>query len=94
MARQQADANLRKGASGKLEYTQRQMQFEECQVPAFFTTDYSIFAERWADSGDSFGHRIEPLFIEVFPPESASEIEAVFEHLSKVFKQYENLGVN
>jgi alpha-glucosidase (family GH31 glycosyl hydrolase) len=92
MARQQALAQLRKGSSGKAEYDQRQTQYEECQVPALFTQDYSIFVDRWADGGASFGYRIEPLFIDVYPPAAASEIEALIKNLSKVFKRYENLG--
>jgi hypothetical protein len=80
MARQQAAARLSKGASGKDEYTQLQRQYEKCQVPVFLTKDYSIFVDQWA----------EPLFIDVYPPEAASEAEAFIKNLSKVFKQYEN----
>ena len=92
MARQQALAQLRKGSSGKSEYTQRQIHYKECQVPALFTKDYSIFVDPWADGGASFAYRIEPLFIDVYPPAAASEIEAFIKNLSKVFRQYENPG--
>lgn len=78
MARQQAAARLSKGASGKDEYSQLQKHYAECQVPVFFTKDYSIFVDG----------RIEPLFIDVYPPEAASETEVVIKNLSKVFKQY------
>jgi len=59
-ARQDAKAALKKGASGKSEYTQLQIQFEKCQVPLFFTTDSSIFMDRWVDQGAAGGYRIEP----------------------------------
>ena len=77
MARQQAAARLSKGASGKEEHGQLMIHYGECQVPVFFTKDYSIFVDQ-----------IEPLFIDVYPPEAASEVEAVGKNLSKVFKQY------
>jgi hypothetical protein len=92
LARQEAATRFNQGASGKDEYTHWQIQYEECQVPVLFTTDYSIFVDRWADGGTNFGYRIEPLFTDVYPPEAASEIEAVIKNLNKVFRQYENPG--
>jgi len=90
MARQQTAARFSKGASGKDEYGQLMRQYGKCQVPVFLTQDYSIFVDRWADGGGSLGNGIEPLFIDVYPPEAASEAEAVIKNLSKVFNQYEN----
>jgi len=91
-ARQQAAARFDKGASGKSEYTQWQIDYQRCQVPRFFTSDYSIFVDRWADTGTSSGYRIEPRFIHVYPPEAASEIEAVISSLNKEFNEYVNGG--
>ena len=89
-ARVQAAARLRQGASGKTEYTQLQKHYEECQVPLFFTAHYSIFVDKWADIGAGAGYRIEPLFIEVYPPEAASEIDAIIKSFGKVFTEYGN----
>jgi hypothetical protein len=91
-ARQQAAARFSKGASGKSEYTRWQIEYEECQVPVFLTRDYSIFVDRWAYRAADSGYRIEPLFINVYPPEAGSEVEAVIQRVSKVFKRYENPG--
>ncbi len=91
-AREQAAVRFSKGAAGKDEYTQWQRQYEECQVPTFFTKDYSIFVDRWADRGAIVGHRIEPRFIEVYPPEAALDVEAVIGSLRRLFNEYENAG--
>ena len=87
-AREEAAARFSKGASGKSEYTQWQIHYEQSQVPALFTKDYSIYVDRWADRGTMFGHRVEPRFIDVYPPEAASEIEAVIKSFSKLFNEY------
>ena len=87
-AREEAAARFGKGASGKSEYTQWQLHYEECQVPALFTKDYSIFVDRWADRGAMFGHRVETRFIDVYPPDAASEIETLIKSLSKLFNEY------
>jgi hypothetical protein len=84
-ARGQAAARLRLGAPGKSEYTELQRQYEECQVPRFYTEDYSVFVDRWAENG----HRLEPLFVEIYPPEAASEIDGIVKSLSRVFKEYD-----
>jgi len=89
-ARQQAAARLAHGASGKSEYNQLQIEYENCQVPQFFTETNSIFVERWVDAGDTKGYHFEPDFIEVYPPEAGLEIEAVIKSLGKVFKDYES----
>ncbi len=91
-AREEAATRLNKGASGKSEYTQWQIHYEQCQVPALFTKDYSIFVERWADRGALVGHRIEPRFLDVYPPDAASEIEVVIKSLSKLFNEYPASG--
>jgi hypothetical protein len=91
-ARAEAAARFSKGASAKSEYTQWQIDYEQCQVPRFFTPDYSIFADRWADGGTNFGYRIEPRFIDVYPPEAASEIEGAINNLKKLFKEYDYSG--
>ena len=49
VTREQAAARFGKGASGKEVYLQWQIQYEKSQVPVFFTKDYSIFVDRWAD---------------------------------------------
>jgi hypothetical protein len=87
-ARTQAAARLKLGASGKSEYTDLQRQYEECQVPLFYTEHYSVFVDRWAENG----HRIESLFVEVYPPEAASEIDGVVKSLGHVFKEYDKSG--
>ena len=87
-AREQAAAQLDKGASGKSEYTQLQRNFERSQVPRFYTGNYSVFVERWADRGTNFGYRMEPRFIDVYPPEAGSEIESVINSLSRIFTEY------
>jgi hypothetical protein len=92
VARAEAAARFNRGASGKSEYTQWQIDYEQRQVPRFVAPGYSIFADRWADSGTNFGHRIEPRFIDVYPPEAASEIESVVNNLRKVFKEYDHSG--
>jgi hypothetical protein len=84
-ARTQAAARLKLGASGKSEYAGLQRQYEECQVPLFYTELYSVFVDRWAENG----RRMEPLFVEVFPPEAALEIDGVVRSLSQVFKEYD-----
>lgn len=89
-ARQQAAARLAHGASGKSEYGRLQMEYENCQVPQFFTEKNSVFVERWADAGDTNGYRFEPDFIEVYPPEAGFEIEAVVKSLWKLFNDYES----
>lgn len=92
VAREQAAAKFKRGASGKDENTKWQREYEECQVPAFFTKDYSIYVERWADRGAIAGHRIEPCFTEIYPTEVASEIESIVSSLGKVFDSYEISG--
>jgi hypothetical protein len=92
MAREEAAARFSKGASGKLEYTQWQIHYEQCQVPVFFTNDYSIFVDRWADRGPIIGQRVEPRFVDVYPPEAASEIEGVIQGLRKLFSEYATSG--
>jgi|ERR1051325_17393 hypothetical protein len=91
-ARAFAAARFHRGAAGKEEYTQWQINYENCQVPALFTKDNSIFLDRWADTGTDPGYRIETRFIDVHPPEAASEIEAVIKSLQKVFAEYDNSG--
>jgi hypothetical protein len=90
-AREQAAARFDKPASGKDQYTQWQTDYENCQVPAFFTNDCSIFVDRWADRGAIAGQRIEPRFLDVYPPEAASEIEALIKSLGKLFNVYDDI---
>jgi hypothetical protein len=92
-AREEAASRFSKGASGKSEYTQWQIHYEECQVPALFTKDYSIFMDRWAARGSMFGYRMEPRFVDVYPPDAASEIESVIRSLSKMFNEYPASGI-
>src|SRR5262249_14493371 len=87
-ARGEAAARLSKGASGKSEYGQLQIRYEQSQVPGLFTKDYSIFVDRWADRGAMVGYPIEPRFADIYPPEAASEVEAVIKSLSKLFNEY------
>jgi hypothetical protein len=91
-AREEAAARFSKGASGKSEYTQWQIHYEQCQVPVFFKNDYSIFEDRWADRGAIIGQRVEPRFVDVYPPEAASEIESVIQGLRKLFSEYPTSG--
>jgi hypothetical protein len=91
-ARLQAAARLKGGAPGKSEYTELQKHYEQRQVPLFFTDHYSVFVDRWADIGSGSGYRIEPLFVEVYPPEAASEIEGVVKNFGQMFKQYDKPG--
>jgi hypothetical protein len=88
-ARAQTTEKLREGAPGKSEYVDLQKNYEECQVPLFFTERYSVFVDRWADAGTNGAYRIEPIFVEVYPPEASSEIDALVKRLGKVFKEYE-----
>lgn len=95
-ARMQAAARLKQGAAGKSEYGELAKQYERCQIPLYFTPHYSVFVERWADlSPDTnYKYRIEPLFVEVYPPEAASEIDVVVRSFGQVFKQYGDLDVH
>jgi hypothetical protein len=87
-ARTQAAARLKQGASGKDEYGELQKRYEQCQVPLFHTQHYSVFVDRWAENR----RRIEPLFVEVYPSEAASEIDNVVKSLGQVFQAYDNSG--
>lgn len=91
-ARLQAAARLKQGAAGKSEYVELLKQYERCQVPLYFTEHYSVFVDRWADLSADTNYRIEPLFVEVYPPEAASEIDAVVRSFGQVFKQYGDPG--
>jgi hypothetical protein len=91
-ARAEAAVNFSKGASGKSEYDKWQVHYEQCQIRTFFTKHYSIFVDRWADRGTTFGHRIEPRFIDVYPPDAASEIEDLIKSCGKVFSEYPDSG--
>jgi hypothetical protein len=79
-ARAQAAARLGKGAPGKTEYTQLQIQYAQCQVPAFFTKDYSIYVDR-----------MDTHVLEIYPPEAAAETETLVSSLKKLFNQYEGV---
>jgi hypothetical protein len=91
-ARLQAAERLKQGPSGKSEYVRFQKHYEECQVPLYFTEHYSVFVDRWADIAGRPGYCIEPLFVEVYPPEAASEIDGVLKSFRKVFSEYANPG--
>jgi hypothetical protein len=87
-ARGRASARFKTGASGKEEYDRWMMQYYECRVPVFFTKDYSIFVDRWADRGEVTGYPIDPRFVEIYPLEAGAEIEALIKSLAKLFKEY------
>jgi hypothetical protein len=89
LARQQAAAKFEKGASGRIEYNVWHNDYTNCQVPEFFTKDYSIFVDRWADRAEFEGFLMQFRFIQVYPPEAATEIEAVIKSLGTVFEKYE-----
>jgi LysM repeat protein len=88
-ARQQAAAALKRGGSGKIEYDGLQKEFENCQVPQFFTEKDSIYVEHWADitnNVNTTGYHLEPEFIDVYPPETVTEIKSLATSLKKVFQ--------
>lgn len=78
-AREQAYALFNKGTQSKSEYGRLAHQYDQSRVPSFFTMDFSIFVDRPFD----------PRFVEVYPPEAASEIEVVIKSLAKLFRDYE-----
>jgi hypothetical protein len=87
-----AAERLKQGASGKSEYVELQKHYEKCQVPLYFTEHYSVFVDRWADIAADTGYLIEPLFVEIYPPEAASEIDTVIKSFGKVFREYASSG--
>jgi hypothetical protein len=87
--RKQAAARFNQGAASKYEYTIWQQHYEECQVPIFHTGDYTVFIDHWAEIGASASHRIEPRFIEVYPPEANLEVQSVINSVKKLFTAYE-----
>lgn len=95
-ARQQAAAALKRGGSGKIEYDRLQREFENCQVPQFFTEKHSIYVEHWANitnNVNTTGYHLEPDCIDVYPPETVTEIKTLATSLKKVFQTYDTTGV-
>lgn len=91
-ARQQAAAAFKRGGSGKIEYDRLQREFENCQMPQFFTEKYSIYVEHWANitnNVNTTGYHLEPDFIDVYPPETVTEIKSLATSLKKVFQTYD-----
>jgi hypothetical protein len=68
---------LDKGARSKDEYDNAQRGFDLHPAPTFYTDDYSVFVERPS----------ERLF-EVYPSESAAEIDMLMTSLKRVFREY------
>ncbi len=65
------------GARSKSEYGDAQRGYQQHRVPLFYTDDYSIFVDRPMDR-----------FIEVYPQNAATEVQALMASLNKVFREY------
>ncbi len=76
-ARRPFERVLDTGARSKFEYDDALRGYEQHHVPVFFTDDYSVFAERPTDR-----------FIEVYPPDAATQVQALMTSLKKVFHEY------
>jgi hypothetical protein len=68
---------LRKGAASKMEFTLAQRDYCSNAAPSFYTDRWTVFLNKYDER-----------FVEFYPPEVSSEVEAVMKVLKKEFKEY------
>ena len=76
-ARRPFERVLDTGAHSKTEYDDAIRGYEQHGVPTFYNDDYSVFVDRPNDR-----------FVEVFPPDAATQAERLMVSLKKVFHEY------
>jgi len=65
------------GAASKDEYFRAQVGYQQHRIPVYYTDDYSIFVDRPIDR-----------FVEVYPPDSAVQVEQLMAALGRLFREY------